>query len=386
MRHVNRSAVLELIRQQSPISRSEISNLLEISLPTTMRIVDELILDNLVRPTGEMAGVTGRPRELLEFNKNGGVVIGIDLGGTKLYGALASIGGEVIGEVCKNQHFSSGNESFNLVVGMIQNLFNLATSKNLNLLGIAVGVPGVTNVAKGIVEWAPSLNWRDFPLKDRLKENFNFPVVVDNDVNLAVLGEHWFGVGKGVNNMILLSIGTGLGAGLIIDGLIYRGHNESAGEVGYFLPDTQALGKKYDKFGAMESLVSGEGITARARQLLNDNISKIQMDVINTSDVFEAARNGQSWGIKIIDETVDYLTMAIANISTLLDPELIILSGGVSKSSDLFISPILDRLQGIIQHIPRIEVSSLGSKATVMGAISLILHLIKDYHVVRRLY
>lgn len=386
MRHVNRSAVLELIRQQSPIARSDICNLLDISMPTTMRIVDELIADNLVRSTGETAGNTGRPRELLEFNKNGGVVIGIDLGGTKLYGALANLGGEVIGEVYKNQHLSLGNESFNLVVDMIQTLINLAKSENQKLLGIAVGVPGVTHVKNGIVEWAPSLNWRDFPLKDRLVENFHMPVVVDNDVNLAVLGEHWFGAGKGVNNMLLLSIGTGLGAGLIIDGLIYRGYNEAAGEVGYFLPHIEALGKRYDKFGAMESIVSGVGIAARARHLLCGKISDDQLDALNTSDVFEAAREGKDWGKQIVDETADYLSMVIANISTLLDPELVILSGGVTKSSDLFIPPILERLQGIIQHIPRVEVSTLGSKATAMGAISLILHLIKDYHVVRRLY
>jgi predicted NBD/HSP70 family sugar kinase len=351
-----------------------------------MRIVDELIADNLVRSTGETAGNTGRPRELLEFNKNGGVVIGIDLGGTKLYGALANLGGEVIGEVYKNQHLSLGNESFNLVVDMIQTLINLAKSENQKLLGIAVGVPGVTHVKNGIVEWAPSLNWRDFPLKDRLVENFHMPVVVDNDVNLAVLGEHWFGAGKGVNNMLLLSIGTGLGAGLIIDGLIYRGYNEAAGEVGYFLPHIEALGKRYDKFGAMESIVSGVGIAARARHLLCGKISDDQLDALNTSDVFEAAREGKDWGKQIVDETADYLSMVIANISTLLDPELVILSGGVTKSSDLFIPPILERLQGIIQHIPRVEVSTLGSKATAMGAISLILHLIKDYHVVRRLY
>jgi len=386
MKHVNRSAILELIRQYGPAARSEISRTLKLSMPTVIRIVDELICDGLVRSTGETAGKTGRPRELLEYNRLGGCVIGIDLGGTKLYGALANIGGEILGDVRKSQHGSSGEECFALVVEMIQSLIDLARQKEQKLLGIAVGAPGVTHVQSGRVEWAPSLSWRDFPLRERIAALFDFPVVVDNDVNLAVLGEQWFGVGRGVSNMVLLSIGTGMGAGLVIDGVIYRGHNEAAGEVGYFLPGLQALGQRYDQFGAMESVVSGTGISDRARSLLNGSRPTAELEALTASEVFDSARQGEPWARQIVDETVDYLSIAIANISTLLNPELIILSGGVSSSTDLLIEPILERMQGVIQYIPILEVSSLGPKATVMGAITLILHLTKDYYVVRRLY
>ncbi len=386
MKQVNRSAILELVRQYSPIARSEISRLLELSMPTAIRIVDELIEDGLVRSTGEVAGKSGRPRELLEYNKNGSAVIGIDLGGTKLYGALANIGGEILGEVHKKQHASTGEESFALVEEMIQTLIELACDRQQKLLGIAIGAPGVTHVKSGVVEWAPSLNWRDFPLKERIADRFHMPVVVDNDVNLAVLGEQWFGAGRGVNNLLLLAIGTGMGAGLVIDGVIYRGHNEAAGEVGYFLPEVGALGKRYDQFGPMENIVSGTGIAERAKRLLSGTKPASELDVLTASDVFEAARNAESWAVQIVDETADYLSMVIADISTLLDPELVVLSGGVSNSTDLLIAPILARLDGVIQHIPRLEVSTLGARATVMGAISLILHLTKDYYVVRRLY
>jgi len=386
MRQVNRSAILELVRQYSPIARSEISRLLELSLPTVIRLVDELIEDGLVRSTGETAGKAGRPRELLEYNKNGSAVIGIDLGGTKLYGALANIGGEIIGQVHKSQHSSTGDESFALVEEMIRSLIKLAEEKKQKLLGIAVGAPGITHVKTGMVEWAPSLNWRDFPLRQRIADQFHLPVVVDNDVNLAVLGEQWFGAGKGVSNLLLLAIGTGMGAGVVIDGVIYRGHNESAGEAGYLLPGIDALGQHYDQFGAMENIVSGTGIAQRANKLLNSRKSKSRFAEMTASDVFDSARKGESWANQIVDETVDYLSMVIANISTILDPELIILSGGVSNSTDLLIPPILERLEGVIQHIPRLEVSTLGARATVMGAISLILHLTKDYYVVRRLY
>lgn len=385
MRQVNRSAILELIRQASPIARSEISRLLELSMPTIVRIVDELIHDRLVRSTGKTAGATGRPRELLEYNKNGSAVIGIDLGGTKLYGALANIGGEILGEVYKSQHSTSGEDSFALVQEMIQSLVQLAGEKQQKLLGIAVGAPGVTHVKTGLVEWAPSLKWRNFPLKQRIFDQFHLPVVIDNDVNLAALGEQWFGAGRGVNNLVLLSIGTGMGAGLVFDGVIYRGHHEAGGEVGYFLPEVGALGRRYDQFGAMENIVSGTGIAQRAKNILRGSKTESELEALTASDVFDAARKGEPWAVHIIDETANYLSMVIANISTLLDPELIIFSGGVSNSTDLLIPPILDRLDGVIQHIPRLEVSLLGAKATVMGAISLVLHLTQDYYVVRRL-
>jgi glucokinase len=386
MKQVNQSAILELIRQSSPIARSEISRLLKLSIPTVIRIVDELIKDGLVRATGETAGISGRPRELLEYNKNGGSVIGIDLGGTKLYGALANIGGEILGEVHKKQHASTGEESYLLVEEMIHCLIQTAIEKEQKMLGIAIGAPGVTHVKKGIVEWAPSLNWLDFPLKQRLTDHFHLPVVVDNDVNLAVLGEHWFGMGRGVNNLLLLAIGTGMGAGLVIDGVIYRGHNEASGEVGYLLPEIGTLDKRYDQFGAMESIVSGTGVAERAKRLLRNIKTDTEVEALTASDVFDAARNGETWAVQIVNETVEYLTMTIANISTLLDPELVVISGGVSNSNDLLLPHIRERLDGVIQHIPRLEVSTLGARATVMGAISLILHLTKDYYVVRRLY
>jgi len=112
MRRMNRSIILELVRQEGPIARSEISQALDLSMPTVMRIVDELVMEGLVRSIGEKKGTTGHPREMLEYNKNGFAVIGVDLGGTKLYGALANIGGEILDEVYRSQHGSTGEKSF----------------------------------------------------------------------------------------------------------------------------------------------------------------------------------------------------------------------------------------------------------------------------------
>jgi glucokinase len=343
--------------------------------------VDDLFHQKLLVNAGRTERGMGRRRHLLSYNKDACSVIGIDLGGTKFYGALANIGGEIIHEVSLEHHDTTGERSLELVVSMIGELLEHGQDGQL-MRGIAIGAPGITRNQEGIVEWAPSLDWRDFPLKQRLEAQFHLPTFVDNDVNLAVLGEHWFGSGRGVQNMMLISIGTGVGAGLIIDGALYRGHSKASGEVGYIVPDIHALGKTYEGFGALETIISGTGISERAGQH-QEGLGAAPAP--GAEEVFDAARAGESWALEIVEETIDYLALGIANINTLLDLELIVLSGGVARQSDLLIDGIQARIKGVIPRIPQIRVSQLGRRATVMGAIVLVVHATDNYYVVRTL-
>jgi glucokinase len=385
MRSVNRTAVLELIRQNGPIARSEIARQLGLSQPTVMRIIDELIPKMLVRYTGETEGTRGRSRDLLEYYKEGWSVIGIDLGGTKMFGALANIGGEIQSEVTVNGHGTQNEASFHLLVNTIQQLIDSAINSGQQLAGIAVGAPGVTDAKTGIVRWAPSLNWRNYPVKEKLETRFNMPCSIDNDVNLAALGEHWFGAGQGSHSMVLIALGTGLGAGLILDGAIYRGFTQSAGEVGYMVSCRDDLNQSYDKFGALESRISGTGIAKRAQILVAKELLENSIGSITSHDVFEAAREQEKWAVEILNQTVEELSMAIVNISTILDPEVIILGGGVARSADLLIPAVKKRIEGMIPTIPEIKPSKLGRRAAVMGGIALTLLDNSETYVIRKL-
>ncbi len=150
--------------------------------------------------------------------------------------------------------------------------------------------------------------------------------------------------------------------------------------------NTSALGHVYDGFGAMESLVSGTGISERAVALLRGSVSEERLRELSASDVFAAARRDEPWATQIVSETADHLSIAIANIAALLDPELIVLGGGVANSGDILIPAIQARIAGVIPHVPRIEASLLGTRATAMGAVTMTVHTAKDYYVVRRLY
>ena len=379
MRDINRSAILEIIRRESPISRTAIAQRLDVSLATVMRIVEELVEDGFIRLQGSTEWSGGRRRPLLEFNSDGFVVIGADLGGTKLYGAASDLGGNILAEISVDHHNSFGEDCYGLLVGMIDHLLESPKIEEKRVRGIGVGAPGITIHKEGIVTWAYTLRWKDFPLKARLAEKYTLPITVDNDVNLAALGELWFGEGQNCRNMILVNIGTGIGAGIIIDGSLYRGINEASGEVGSMVPGKEFLGKSFKDFGALESFSSGTGIAERARK------SRPRDDLLRAEDVFEAARKNQKWAMEIIDGAVEYLAIAIANLTVLFDPELIVLGGGLTRSADMLVEPILKLVEGIIPTPPHLVVSKLGTRATVMGAVTHVLHNTSNYYVVHKL-
>ncbi|HEX7434836.1 MAG TPA: ROK family transcriptional regulator [Anaerolineaceae bacterium] len=380
MRAINRSAILELIRSGGSISRSEIGQRLQVSLPTVMRIVDELIEDELVRPTQTKEWTGGRKRALVEFNGASRLVIGLDLGGTKLYGGVVDLTGHIHCETTIPQHQTRSDESFDRVCRMIDELLAYARGTGLKLLGIGAGVPGVTDPASGQVELAPGLDWFGYPLKQRLSERYATAIVVENDVNLAALGEVWFGPHGDAQNLVLIAVGTGIGAGVVINGQVYSGAHAMAGEIGYMLPDRANLGQAYPGFGALELVASGTGIAARARQALQGQMAPGPLAAISAEDVFAAGRRGEAWALPILAETIDTLAQSIAAITLLLDPEVILLGGGVSHSSDLLIEPILNRLRGTIPRLPRLETSTLGYRAALMGSIVALMRVGTDYY------
>jgi glucokinase len=385
MRRINRSAILEIVRRESPISRTLIAEKLDVSLPTVLRIIDELIEEGLVRTQGKTEWSGGRRRSLIEFNAEEQVVIGVDLGGTKMFGAIADLGGSILDEVEFSRHGTLGEASYDRLVELIEILMASPRLEGHKIRGIGVGAAGVTLHREGVVTWAPSLNWRDYPLRQKLNDKFNMPVIVDNDVNLAALGELWFGAGQNIQNMIMLTNGTGIGSGIIIDGALYRGAHEAAGEIGYLMPGREFLGRKYDGFGALEEVASGTGIADHARQVLKGQRSQEKLAALTAEDVFDAARHGEAWAQTIVDQAVDYLAIAVASVSAYFDPELIVLGGGVSRSADLLVEPILNRIIGTTPVAPHVVISVLGHRATVLGAVVNVLHATEDSFVVRRL-
>jgi glucokinase len=372
MRNINRTAVLEYLRIARLASRTEISAQLGISLPSVARIIDQLVGDGLVVSTGRVGRdrARGRGRDLLELNFEENLVIGIDLGGSHISGALINLGGTIIHEYRDPAAWQSGEENCRELTEFLQTILSNAKEQPGHVLGIGIGVPGILDSQDGIVKLAPALAWENFPLLQRLEQVTDLPVYLENDVNLATLGEHWFGAGQGVRDLVMIAIGTGIGAGIILDGKLHRGYAEASGEIGYIVPGIQFLNNQYPGFGALESVASGKGIAEQASKKWVEVYGDREMPDLDAEKVFQSARDGQAWALQVVSGTVDYLSLALANVIVCLDPELVILGGGIAGSAGMLIEPIRQRLTGVIPRLPRIEESPLQDRAAILGAVA----------------
>jgi predicted NBD/HSP70 family sugar kinase len=360
---VNRAAVLELVQEHGPLSRAEIAEQLRISAPTVGRLVRGLIEEGLLRERERGASRGGRRPILLEHNPRAATIVGVDIGGSGARMALSDLDGTLLHVATVPLPRPTPEDSLAAVVDGIGALVEESRAAGLPAWGVGVGVPGVPDQGTGTVRFIPSLNWADLPLRQTIEERLGLPVWIENDVNLAALGEQWRGAGRGLRDLVYLFIGTGIGAGVVIDGRLHRGARGTAGEVGYFLLERPALERTYPGFGFFEGLAAGPGIARRAGRSARDRSG--------AEHVFALARDGDPCAREVVSETVDWLALAIGNIACLLDPQAIILGGGVAGSADLLVEPIRDRLAGRIPSVPLIRVSDLGDRAAVLGAVAL---------------
>jgi glucokinase len=312
-------------------------------------------------------------RVVLEENKI--YFIGVDLGGTKIYGGISNLAGKILFDIEVRHGGKSGEACYEMLVDVLNSLLEQANQKGYRIRGIGVQVPGRVQLEIGFVLRAPAVKWESFPLKERLVAKFGLPVFVDNDLKQSALGEAWFGAGKSSSNVVLVAIGTGIAASVVVNDELQRGAHLRHGEVGWMVPSREYLGRHYIGFGAFEVEASGPGIARRARELLAGKWSEEELVSLTSEGVFDAARHGESWAKQVVSDTVEYLAILMANIMAFYDPDIIILSGGVSRAHDLLIDPILNLVEGCVLVQPNIVLSSLGYQAGVLGAIvNLLLH------------
>ena len=320
--------------------------------------------------SGEQArALAGEQREPME--KAAGYVVGVDIGGTNLRLAVADRSGNIAAK-----WFAStvGVREPERVICLILDGVNSALSElqepSSALQSIAIGVPGITDAANGIVVATSYLmGWRNVPLRALMERELNIPTVVDNDVNFAALGESWSGAAIGVRDFVFLAIGTGIGAGIFIDGRIYRGSCWGAGEVGYMLvPGIKEGVGQADEPGSLESMIGGEGIRTQWQRRWSAERTSLPRELIAT-EIFDHAVNGDAEAQAVLQQSATMLAQAIYNISLVLNCPLVVLGGSVGTHPGLRNSTeeILKRWK--LRGAPRLTISSLGADAQLRGAI-----------------
>lgn len=387
MRRLNRAAILDVIRRRGPITRTQIAQILELAPSSVTRTVRRLIEEGLVCARGTLPSTGGRRQELLDLDAENNRVFGVDIGGNNMRGVIADLQGQVLYDnVIPSQVNGLQESALEQLVHLIEDLLTQVSDDECRVRGIGVGAPAVVVSQEGIVTWAPALGWRDLPLKALLEDRFGLPVFVENNANLAALGEWLHGAGRGAHHLVFIAIGTGMGAGLLLDGELYRGANEAAGEIGYMIASPQYVQKTFDQFGCLEGLAAMTGIVQRALKALNDHPESDLHQLREASDgrltaeaVFAAAQQGDGLSLQLAEETIDYLALAVANVASLINPEMIVIGGEATKFGDLLVPPLRERVSRLVPFVPEIRASELGELAIALGAVAIALRLMDEH-------
>lgn len=356
IKKINRSLVLETIKKEEPITRAEISKKLNLSRSTVSSLTEELINKKLVFTQGYSNSTKGGGRRgvQLRFNTKSAFGVGVDIGGTKILFIVTDLDGNIV----YKEKLKSTNKVCELVK-IINDGLQKANIKISEVVGLGIGVPSITNVEEGIVIDAYALGWTNLNLKQELKEHFDFPIFINNDVNCGALGEQWLGSGNKTENMFFIALGTGVGSAIISDGRLIQGHNYYAGEIAYNVSEEDVNNNNYNKsgsFGVFEKKVSGK------------HLSRLGY---STEELFEEYMKKNEEVTPIINNFIKQLSINITNVVNLLNPELVIIGGGVSESEamkDIIIDiqKMVDKLTPIKTNI---KLAALGGDAGGLGAI-----------------
>lgn len=281
-------------------------------------------------------------------------IVGVDLGGTNIVvGAMSADGlsHHAMRSMPTGAELGADGVS-DRIVGMIEGVILDTTAKTdatrHDFIGVGVGAPGPLDREKGLVVVAPNLGWRNFPLRDRISERLNLPVTLDNDANCATVGEWWQGAAKGGNTVIGMTIGTGIGGGLIIDGKLFHGASDVAGEIGHTTIDLNGRHCKCGNYGCLEAYASGPAIATRAREVLmrEETASLLpsmvngRLEAITAETVYKAAQQGDAVASEIVRDTARYLGVGIANLLNIINADVVVVAGGVTQAGDALFVPL----------------------------------------------
>ena len=362
LKHLNERTVLEAIRAGAPISRAEISRRAGLSKPTVSLALQTLVDAGLVReaargPSGPSYGAV-----FFEPVPEAAYVLGLDLGARFLRGAVCDLAGEVRARQDVELRGADADGALQAIATLRGSLVAAAALPVERIDGIVLGVPGVVDAETSTLHLTspniPGLEGRAFGVE--LGDLLGIDVTLENDVNLAAVGERWAGVARGVDDFAFLSVGTGMGMGLVLGGELHRGNHGAAGEVDWALA---GLAEDVDP--------SADGVAALAERVAPAGSAGTSLaPPYDARAIFAAARRGDPLGRTVVDEVARRIAAHITPIAAVADPALVVLGGGLGANGDLLLTPVRRLLAAWIPYPPQIEISSLGEAAVLMGALA----------------
>jgi predicted NBD/HSP70 family sugar kinase len=360
--------VLDGVQRNGPVSRAQIARDTALSKPTVSQALASLLEAGLVREAGRSSGGKGPTAVLYELNPQAGWVVGIDIGRYWVRAAIADVTGEFVARRDERARVKTSTSLITQVGAIAHGLAADAGIRWKQVTFATIGSPGVFEPERGQVALAYSLpGWGRQGLVEAVQHELGTKIAFENDVNLAAIGEGWHGIGQGVDDFVFLHVGTGVGMGLVLDGRLFRGGNGAAGEIGYLpLAGTDTKDVSSRQRGPLDTAASASGVVASARKLG-------MSPPITAKRVFAEARRGDRVAKRVVKLEAQRLALAVSAVSAVVDPELVILGGGIGANGDLLLEPLQAELHALSPFRPRIEVAQLREEATLHGAVSVAL-------------
>ena len=385
MAQINKKNIINLIRKNGPINKAELAKLSGLSIPTVMKITNEFIHNGLIRVIGKGKSHGGKRPELLELIQDAYYIIGVDMGRSRTTVIMMDLGGNLISKRVMNTGDTFPAEGLlNRTVYLVKQIVLDSGIEEEKILGLGIGTPGVLNPEKGEVVFSPDFMWENVSVTDVFEKEFHIPVYLENSNRTLAVGEKWFGVAVCSDNFICLNLGHGIGSAIVEDGEMYSGTSGSSGEIGHLTLEKNGPLCQCGNYGCLEALASGNAIASQAKKYIADGnktmileMAQYNVDDIDAKEVFDAAKAGDEAANEIIRKAIEYIGIALAGYINLMDPDLVVLAGGIVNAGDIFVenlkAAIKSRQMKYAGRKVKIEVAKLGQDAAAIGAATIIL-------------
>lgn len=369
MRAINERLLLERIRSHGPLSRAELARSSGLSKPTVALALANLEYDGLIKLAGRRTGSRGPAAALYEVRPDAGYVVGLDVGREFLRGALADITGTVLSRLSRPAGASNAAARVGELAALADELATMASVARADVSQVVIGSPGVYDPHRGALALAANVpGWESPKVLTRLRKALGTNTLIENDVDLAALAERDLGHGREAKTFCFVSIGTGVGMGLVVDGQLHRGAHGAAGEIAYLpIGDAAVSPAEARRFGHLEAAASACAVVKAAKDAgLSAPGSARQ--------VFAAAAQGDKAAACVVEREVGLIARAVSAVVAVVDPELVVLGGGIGQATG-FAEAVAGELKSLVPFVPEVRVSALGDEAVADGAVALGLEL-----------
>lgn len=376
----NKSLIFKTIYDHGQISRADVARVTHLTRPTVSSTVVELIEEGLVAEVGQGPSEGGKPPILLSVIEDSRHLIGIDLANSEFRGAVIDLRGKIIHRCALPVNDHDGEAALQLVYQLVDDLTAAVTSP---LLGIGIGTPGLMNPDAGVVRKAVNLDWQDLPLRDLLAERYGLPVYIANDSQVAALGEFTFGRSQPTSSLVVVKVGRGIGAGIVIDGQLYYGDGNGAGEVGHIRVVDNGLVCRCGNTGCLETVVSSRVLINQAKEIMQQNPQSLlhrfaaSPAEVNTDVILLAFAAGDPDLQRVVATMGRYLGIALANLAGILNIKQIAIAGSLARFEAGLVDPARQEMHRWVQptqaNETSVTVANLGTDIVIFGAAALLL-------------